>query len=103
MATKRYIMDEVAAELRVKKRWLAEFLRVRPCDEYGEPFYRLAGRVKLFTDSAVRPEHGAIEPGGSDARSESAGVSGREPAKAGLIASLGACTIWKLCPKSSPG
>ena len=53
MIAKRYILDEVAAELRVKKRWLADFHRANPCDGYGEPFFRLAGRVKLFTESDI--------------------------------------------------
>src|SRR5262245_11061337 len=53
MIAKRYILDEVAAELRVKKRWLADFLRANPSDEYGERFFRVAGRVKLFTETDI--------------------------------------------------
>ena len=68
MALKRYVIEEVAAELRVKKRWLAEFLRAHPCDQYGEPFYRLAGRVKLFTDSDVARIYKALPCPSSQSR-----------------------------------
>jgi hypothetical protein len=28
-----------------------EWLRQHPCDQYGDPFYRIAGKAKLFTDA----------------------------------------------------
>src|SRR5215831_20536395 len=40
-----YTMDEAAVEMRVSRRWLQDFIQ-----QY--PYYRLAGRKKLFT-----PEH----------------------------------------------
>jgi hypothetical protein len=39
-----------AEKLGVTRRWLMEWLRSHPCDASGCPFYRLAGRAKLFTE-----------------------------------------------------
>src|SRR6185437_1369475 len=72
MIAKRYILDEVAAELRVKKRWLADFLRANPCDGYGEPFFRLAGRVKLFTETDIARIYKALPCPSSSCRPVSA-------------------------------
>jgi hypothetical protein len=46
-------INEAAAILRKGPRWLASWLKVRPIDRYGEPFYHLAGRTKLFTDRDI--------------------------------------------------
>ena len=43
------LVSEAARELRKGQRWLREWLKDHPCDASGEPFYRLAGRTKLFT------------------------------------------------------
>jgi hypothetical protein len=46
-------INEAAAILRKGARWLASWLKVHPIDRYGEPFYHLAGRTKLFTDRDI--------------------------------------------------
>jgi len=46
-------IDEAAAVLRKGTRWLASWLKAHPVDRYGEPFYHLAGRTKLFTDRDI--------------------------------------------------
>ena len=46
-------IDEAAAVLRKGTRWLASWLKAHPVDRYGEPFYHLAGRTKLFTDNDI--------------------------------------------------
>ena len=74
MIAKRYILEEVAAELRVKKRWLTDFLRAHPRDEYGEPFFRLAGRVKLFTESDISRIYKALPCPSSSSRPAKAKV-----------------------------
>jgi hypothetical protein len=53
-------LDIAAQRLGVTKRWLMEWLRVHPCDDLGRPFYRKAGRTKLFTDSDVRRIYEAL-------------------------------------------
>lgn len=42
-------VDEAAKALRKTRRWLEMFLRRKPCDRHGRPFYAKAGRTKLFT------------------------------------------------------
>lgn len=44
----RYTLDEVAKELRKTRRWLNEWLRAHPLDQFGEPFYTPIGRDKIF-------------------------------------------------------
>src|SRR5262249_33986808 len=46
-------LGEAAAVLRKDSRWLASWLKAHPVDRYGEPFYHLAGRTKLFTDRDI--------------------------------------------------
>jgi hypothetical protein len=41
-----YTMAEVAKHMRVSRRWLQDFIRVNP-------FYRMAGRKKLFLQSDI--------------------------------------------------
>ena len=48
-----YTLEETAARFRKTARWLREWLRRRPTDRYGEPFYTLLGRTKLFDESDV--------------------------------------------------
>jgi integrase len=52
--------DVAAARLGVKRRWLMEWLRANPCDQYGDPFYRIAGKGKLFTDADLTRILGAL-------------------------------------------
>lgn len=44
--TKRYTMDEAAAELRMSRRWLQSFIQ-------QNPFYRIAGNKKLFDQEHI--------------------------------------------------
>jgi hypothetical protein len=46
-------MRDVAARFHKSKRWLKGYLRQHPFDRDGKPFYRLAGRSKLFTEADV--------------------------------------------------
>jgi excisionase family DNA binding protein len=46
-------IEEVAARLRVTKRWLQDWLRDHTHDQHGVAFYRVAGRRKLFTEDSV--------------------------------------------------
>jgi hypothetical protein len=48
-APRFYILEEVARSLRKSERWLWGWLDRHPMDKRGEPFFRLAGRTKLFT------------------------------------------------------
>src|SRR5215813_2501928 len=43
-----FTIDQVAEELHKSKDWLQDWLLRHPVDEHGSPFYRLAGRTKLF-------------------------------------------------------
>src|SRR5438309_8005690 len=43
-------LEEVAERLCVTRRWLLEWLWKHPCDANGTPYYRSAGRTKLFTE-----------------------------------------------------
>ena len=47
-------LETAADQLGVNRRTLIEWLRAHPRDANGQPFYRCAGRTKLFTDSDVR-------------------------------------------------
>jgi hypothetical protein len=46
-------LTEAAAELRISKRWLADWLNHHPVDAAGVPFYVRLGRKKTFEDSDV--------------------------------------------------
>ncbi len=46
-------LDRVAERMDVTRRWLLEWLRKHPCDQNGTPFYRSAGRIKLFTETDI--------------------------------------------------
>lgn len=43
-------LERAAEVLGVGRRWLLEWLWKNPCDQNGTPFYRKAGRTKLFTE-----------------------------------------------------
>jgi hypothetical protein len=65
-------MDEVAGKLRKSRRWLQDFLR-------DHPYYRTAGRTKLFTDEDVSRLIEALPCGNSSHRATarpSIGTSG---------------------------
>jgi len=44
---------DVAARFHKSRRWLKSYLRQNPFDRDGKPFYRRAGRSKLFTEADV--------------------------------------------------
>jgi hypothetical protein len=44
-----YTLAETARTLRKSERWLWDWLKRHPCDDNGQPFFRLAGRTKLFS------------------------------------------------------
>src|SRR5262245_22623339 len=46
-------LDEAAAKLRKSRRWLQSFLR-------EHPYYRLAGRTKLFTEADINRPYEAL-------------------------------------------
>src|SRR5437899_577584 len=46
-------LDTVAARLDIGRRWLLEWLWRNPADANGTPYYRKAGRTKLFTETDV--------------------------------------------------
>ena len=106
MIAKRYILEEVAAELRVKKRWLTDFLRAHPRDEYGEPFFRLAGRVKLFTESDVSRVYKALPcPSSSSnpAKAKARTTRSGDPTLASLLTRAAALTNDPSLAPSSQG
>ena len=45
--------EDVSKRLHKSPRWLQDFLRRNPVDRHGRPFFRLAGRTKLFTDADI--------------------------------------------------
>src|SRR5262245_14994901 len=54
-------MDEAAKELRVSRRWLQDFIQ-------DHPYYRTAGRKKLFTTEDMARLIGALPCPGSSSR-----------------------------------
>jgi hypothetical protein len=52
-AVELYTMEETAEQLRVSRRWLQDFIK-------EHPFYRMAGRKKLFTANDIRDLHQAM-------------------------------------------
>lgn len=46
-------LNEAAAELRKTPRWLMEWLRKRPADKAGEPYYTPVGRDKIFHQADI--------------------------------------------------
>jgi hypothetical protein len=46
-----YTLAEVAAKIHKSPRWLNAWLRQRPADQYGEPFYTPLGRTKIFDEN----------------------------------------------------
>jgi hypothetical protein len=64
--TALHTMDEVAGKLRKSRRWLQEFL-------HDHPYYRLAGRTKLFTEEDINRLIEALPCPGSSSRHAKAG------------------------------
>jgi hypothetical protein len=68
-----YTMEEVAQRLHKSRRWLQDFVR-------NHPFYRLAGRTKLFTEGDIARLVEALPcPSGSNPQEKAArriGTSG---------------------------
>src|SRR5215831_4847341 len=46
-------IEDVSERLHKSPRWLHDFLRHNPSDRRGRPFYRCAGRTKLFTEADI--------------------------------------------------
>jgi hypothetical protein len=53
-------LETAAERLGVTRRWLMEWLRKHPWDAHGTPFYRCAGKTKLFTPGDVARIHAAL-------------------------------------------
>jgi hypothetical protein len=72
-------VDEAAAELRKTPRWLREWLRTNPRDEYGELYYTPVGRAKILRQADIaRIERALRDREGKQCRSSS---GRRAPAK----------------------
>src|SRR5688572_243071 len=90
-------MDEVAAELRVSRRWLQDFVQ-----EF--PYYRHAGRKKLFTAEDVARLIEAMPcPGNSSRRAKARPHSGTSGAStsASLLTEVRALARGERPPRSS--
>ena len=46
-----YDMDQAADRLHKSRRWLQDWLRGHPADQFGQPFYSPMGRTKTFDDA----------------------------------------------------
>ena len=83
-------LAEAASKLRKSPRWLWDWLDKNPRDGFDRPFYRLAGRTRLFSEGDVARIFEALP---------CPSVSGR-PAKAKRRTSKSAAPIsdaaWKL-------
>jgi hypothetical protein len=53
-------LSQAAEMLGVNRRWLLEWLWKHPCDSNGTPYYRKAGRTKLFRESEVARIYAAL-------------------------------------------
>jgi hypothetical protein len=61
LATPYFTLEQVAAELHKTKAWLQEWLSRHPYDANGTPFYRKAGRTKLFRRSDIDRIYASLE------------------------------------------
>jgi hypothetical protein len=60
-AAKPFYLQEAAERLHVTPRWLEDWLCQYPLDpKTGEPFFVLAGRLKLFTEADVARIYAAL-------------------------------------------
>jgi hypothetical protein len=58
-----YDLDETAAKLHVKRRFLVRWLHEHPADDRGQPFVSAkAGRKRLFTEAAILRILAAMAP-----------------------------------------
>src|ERR1700740_2076394 len=48
-----FTLDEVATMLHKSRRWLWDWLARHPHDRSGRPFYRMAGRTRLFRQADI--------------------------------------------------
>src|SRR5262245_66361965 len=80
--TALHTMDEVAGKLRKSRRWFQDFLQ-------DHPYYRRAGRTKLFTDEDVNRLIEALPCPGSSSRS----VKGRR--RTGISGGSTSASLWK--------
>jgi hypothetical protein len=53
VALQLYTMPEVAAQFRVSRRWLQDFIKIYP-------FYRIAGRLKVFSPTDIQRLYEAL-------------------------------------------
>jgi hypothetical protein len=53
LPSRAFTLSEAAAALRKSKRWLLEWLRARPVDKYGDPFFTPVGRDKIFHQNDI--------------------------------------------------
>ena len=51
MTARVYDMDQAAWRLHKSRRWLQDWLRDHPADQFGQPFYSPLGRTKTFDDA----------------------------------------------------
>jgi excisionase family DNA binding protein len=65
MTSALHTMDEAAKKLRVSRRWLQDFIQ-------DHPYYRMAGRKKLFSEEDITRLQGALPCPGSSSRPEKA-------------------------------
>lgn len=61
-------LKEAAANLRKSERWLWDWLDKHPCDAFDRPYYRLAGRTKLFSADDLARIYEAMPCPSSSAR-----------------------------------
>lgn len=59
----RLTLQEAAAELGTKERWLNDWLRAHPRDDEGEPFYTPVGRDKVFHHTDITRIERALRGG----------------------------------------
>src|SRR5882672_4242978 len=53
-------LEKAAEQLGIGRRWLLEWLWKHPCDANGTPFYRKAGRTKIFTETDIARIHATL-------------------------------------------
>src|SRR6266705_3539813 len=71
-------VEEVAQRLHKSPRWLQDFLRDHPTGPDGRPFFRLAGRTRLFSESDVGRLYEALPcPSSSSRRDKAKARTGR--------------------------
>src|SRR3954462_3529965 len=87
--TKALTLVEAAAELRMSKRWLEQWLAKHPVDAAGNPFYVPMGRKKTFEPADITRIRESIR-GEERCRLSSIGVTGTYGITAARLARLAA-------------